>query len=128
MVHCGIDARQFPEASPLPEGPTRLIAIGRFAPQKGFPLLLPALAAARSKADIHLTLVGDGPLRGALEAQAEELNLGAAVRLEPFTMTGPPKSTSAIGRVGAGGSIMDGLWTIDGLVMRESARVEKLRA
>lgn len=81
VVHCGIDAQRFPGPSPLPEGSLRLIAIGRFAPQKGFPLLLPALAAARRAADIRLTLVGDGELRPAIEAQLAELDLGGAVRL-----------------------------------------------
>ena len=81
VVHCGIETARFPEASPLPPLPVRLIAIGRFAAQKGFPLLLPALASARRQADIRLTLVGDGELRAALEAQVVDLGLQHAVRL-----------------------------------------------
>lgn len=81
VVHCGIDPSQFPEPSAVREGPVRLVAIGRFAPQKGFPLLLPALAAARREADVRLCLVGDGPLKDTLAAQVAELGLADVVRM-----------------------------------------------
>lgn len=71
VVHCGIDPALFPDALPLPPGPgpdrpLRLVCVGRFAEQKGQVLLIEALA--RCRAPVHLTLVGDGPLRPALEA------------------------------------------------------------
>lgn len=81
VVHCGIDATRFPHAEAMPDGPVQLVAIGRFAPQKGFPLLLPALAAARQRADIRLTLVGDGELRPALTERIAGLGLSGAVRM-----------------------------------------------
>lgn len=48
-----------------------LIAVGRLDPIKGFDLLLQAIAPV----DCRLLLVGDGPAREALQAQAEELGL-----------------------------------------------------
>lgn len=81
VVHCGIDPMLFNEEQPLPSGSTRLVAIGRLAPQKGFPLLLPALAQARQGADIHLTIVGDGAMREALVSQIDALGLADAVRM-----------------------------------------------
>ena len=70
VVHCGIEPWRFPAPTPLPKGPPRLVAIGRLAEQKGFPLLMEAMAlAAPHVPDLHLTLIGDGPFRLALERQ-----------------------------------------------------------
>lgn len=76
VVHCGIEPWRFPDAAPLPTGGPHLVAIGRLAEQKGFPLLIDAIAIARETLpDLHLTLVGDGPLRDALTAQTAALGL-----------------------------------------------------
>lgn len=81
VVHCGIEPSRFPSPPPMPGGPLRLVAIGRFAEQKGYLALLPALAAARRRADIRLTLVGDGELRPEIEALIASHGLGDAVTL-----------------------------------------------
>lgn len=76
VVHCGIEPWRFAEPSPLPKGGPHLVAIGRLAEQKGFPLLIEAMArAAPTLPDLHLTLVGDGPLRAALETRVAALGL-----------------------------------------------------
>ncbi|THD83841.1 colanic acid biosynthesis glycosyltransferase WcaL [Aliigemmobacter aestuarii] len=63
VVHCGIEPARFPEPAQMPQTP-RLVAIGRFSEQKGFPLLVAAMAEAAPRLPgLHLTLVGDGPLR-----------------------------------------------------------------
>ena len=63
-----------------PDGVTDLlVACGRLVPQKNFPLLLRALARVRRRRAAHLWLLGDGPDRAALEAQAQALDLGAHV-------------------------------------------------
>lgn len=85
VVHCGIEPARFPAVPALPPlgngAPLRLVAIGRFAEQKGFLALIPALAAARARADIHLTLVGDGELRPEIEALIAARGLAGAVTL-----------------------------------------------
>ncbi|WP_134726286.1 glycosyltransferase family 4 protein [Paracoccus luteus] len=82
VVHCGLALDEFAEPAPPPAGPPRLVAVGRLAEQKGFGLLVPALVAARRvHPDLSLTLVGDGPLREAIEAQARQAGLGDALRL-----------------------------------------------
>ncbi len=52
-----------------------VLALSRLHPKKGLDTLLEAMAALG--ADYHLWLAGEGELRGALEAQARRLGLGA---------------------------------------------------
>ena len=71
VVHCGIDPAAFATPAPMPEGGPHLVAIGRLAEQKGFGLLIEAMAlAAPALPGLRLTLVGDGPMRAELEAKA----------------------------------------------------------
>jgi glycosyltransferase involved in cell wall biosynthesis len=80
----GIDLRQFARSAELERqaadirsrfpGP-RLIAVGRLIYYKGFEYLVRAMADI----DAHLLLVGDGPLKGSLQALAREC--GAADRV-----------------------------------------------
>lgn len=73
VVHCGIEPAAFPPAAPMPSGGPHLVAIGRLDVQKGFPLLIEAVAlAAPALPGLRLTLVGDGPLRPLLERRAAE--------------------------------------------------------
>lgn len=70
VVHCGIEPAKFPTPAPLPSGPRRMVSIGRFVEQKGQLALIDAMARLRdSHPDLHLTLIGDGPMRGAIEAE-----------------------------------------------------------
>jgi glycosyltransferase involved in cell wall biosynthesis len=76
VVHCGIEPWRFPDPAPLPTGGPHLVAIGRLAEQKGFPLLIEAVALARNTCPhLHLTLVGDGPLRADLQSRTATLGL-----------------------------------------------------
>ncbi len=81
VVHCGVEPARFAEPAALPEGPTRIVSIGRLVEQKGQLLLMDALARAARDVEMHLTLVGDGPLRGAIEAEIESLGLGDRVTI-----------------------------------------------
>jgi GalNAc-alpha-(1->4)-GalNAc-alpha-(1->3)-diNAcBac-PP-undecaprenol alpha-1,4-N-acetyl-D-galactosaminyltransferase len=57
-------------------GPRTLIAMGRLVPQKGFDLLLEAFARIAGKhSEWSLKVLGKGPLKAQLEAQAESLGL-----------------------------------------------------
>ena len=76
VVHCGIEPWRFPDPAPLPPSGPHLVAIGRLAEQKGFPLLIEAMAIARQTCPtLHLTLVGDGPLRAELAARTATLGV-----------------------------------------------------
>lgn len=82
VVHCGIEPWRFSSPAPLPEGPPRLVAIGRLAEQKGFPLLVEAMAlAAPDLPDLHLTLIGEGPFRPQLERQIASAGLQDRITL-----------------------------------------------
>lgn len=77
LVICGVDTETF-ERSRLydPHGP--VVAVGRLVEQKGFEYLVRAAASARGRIP-EVLIVGDGPLRGELEALVEDLD--APVRL-----------------------------------------------
>lgn len=77
----GVDARGW-ELAAFRERPSpfELIAAGRLAEIKGFPLLLEAVAELRrQERDVRLTLAGDGPARKGLEEQAKRLGIGDRV-------------------------------------------------
>jgi glycosyltransferase involved in cell wall biosynthesis len=80
VVHCGIEPAAFPPPRGVPAGPVRLVNIGRFAEQKGQVNLIEALAQLRADLpDVHLTLIGDGEMRGILEAAVRSHGLEAQV-------------------------------------------------
>ncbi len=82
VLHCGIEFPATSAMPSLPQGPLRLVSIGRLAEQKGQLLALEALARARTHAPgLHLTLVGDGPLRHAIETRISAPDLAGAVTL-----------------------------------------------
>ena len=79
-----IEARAREETVALAGQPS-LVSVGRLMPQKGYDILLRALAlvlTAHPRA--HLTLIGEGPDRAALEALAGELGLSGAVTFAGF--------------------------------------------
>jgi glycosyltransferase involved in cell wall biosynthesis len=58
------------------------LAVGRLYPQKAYDVLLLAFAeVARSLPDAQLVILGEGPLRPALECQIAQLNLTGQVQL-----------------------------------------------
>ncbi|HKY71739.1 MAG TPA: glycosyltransferase [Nitrospira sp.] len=75
-----IRANRSPEIVPDAVGHPRLLAIGRLQPQKGFDLLLEALARVRASCPWHLVLVGDGPEKTSLQTLAHTLGLDDAVQ------------------------------------------------
>ena len=82
VVRCGVDAA-FRDAAPtpVPDAPT-FVAVGRLAPQKGLPLLVEAAGVLKARGrDFRLRIIGEGPLRGALEADIARLGLSGMVEL-----------------------------------------------
>ncbi|MEM9881658.1 MAG: glycosyltransferase [Planctomycetota bacterium] len=61
-------------------GPLRIISVGRLHPSKGYDVLLDALRRLDGRGvAFDLTLIGDGPQRGELEAKADTLGLADRV-------------------------------------------------
>lgn len=80
VIPTAIDFDRFAGAEPtpradlpgVPTGSPLLLSVGRLEPQKDHATLLRALPLL---SDIHAVLVGDGPLRGELEALAQSLRV-----------------------------------------------------
>ena len=79
VVHCGIEPEKFNDPAPLPKGPRRVVAIGRLVEQKGQLALIRAMAVTTEP--VHLTLIGDGEMRGDIERLIAELGLAKRVTL-----------------------------------------------
>lgn len=76
IIHCGVDPSRY---APQPrERGAQLLFVGRLAAVKGLPVLLDALSHI-DRPDLSLAVIGDGPDRAALEAQANELGLANKV-------------------------------------------------
>ena len=85
VVRCGLDFAAFDAAAGDDPGLTdqpHLVCVGRLAEQKGHLVLLEAAArVAKAVPGFHLTLVGDGELRGAVERQIADLGLGGSITI-----------------------------------------------
>jgi colanic acid/amylovoran biosynthesis glycosyltransferase len=88
VVHCAVDpdelAPQSAAGASAESGPRplRLVTVGRLEPIKGYPVLLDALATVvKSNPDVHLTMVGQGPMEGFLRSQIETLGLSRHVSM-----------------------------------------------
>ena len=70
-----------PKLNPTLHGTARfMLSVGRLHPQKGFDVLLRALATSGARQDgWRLKVLGDGPLRQALHEQADELDVADLV-------------------------------------------------
>ena len=68
VVHCGIEPERY-EGAAGGSGP--ILFVGRLAAVKGVPVLLRAMRRVRAAfPDVRLLLIGDGPERPAIEAEA----------------------------------------------------------
>lgn len=86
----GVDLARFAPREPppalrpalgIPEGVPVVASVGRFVAYKGYDHLLEAVRLVLdARPDVHWVLVGDGELRGALEARCRDLDLDARVR------------------------------------------------
>lgn len=74
-----------PVGGPPLEGSPLIVSVGRLHHQKGYDLLLPAFAGVLENApDARLRILGEGPDRAALEAQAAALGVAERVDLPGF--------------------------------------------
>ncbi|MFN9374709.1 MAG: glycosyltransferase [Planctomycetaceae bacterium] len=89
VIPNGVEAARFAEAAPwdgatlgIPPTAPVIVAAGRLDRQKGFDLLLRAIAAGgRFPRDPHWVVVGEGPERGNLQRQIADLGLQGTVHL-----------------------------------------------
>jgi colanic acid/amylovoran biosynthesis glycosyltransferase len=84
VVRCGVDPARFAPrtagAGRDASGRLRILTVGRLVGGKGFALLVDAVHALVQRGhDVALTVVGDGPSRERLHAQAQRLGLGDRV-------------------------------------------------
>jgi glycogen(starch) synthase len=81
IIPAGVRLGDFPFRGPtLPDGPPRLLFVGRLVRQKGPDLALRALAEVRAThPEATLEVIGEGPEADGLRALTRELGLGAAV-------------------------------------------------
>ena len=77
----GVDPERFAFADGWaePAGAFRFVTVGRLVPYKGVDLILEAMAGSPALRACRLSVVGEGPYRGYLEAMAGRLGLADAV-------------------------------------------------
>jgi glycosyltransferase involved in cell wall biosynthesis len=96
VVHNGVAREEFEPVTLQPDA-TDLIFIGEFRPVKGIDVLIDAIARLRGAGrPVTATLVGDGPERAPLMAQAERLGLTQSLRFMPAM---PARKAQALGRI-----------------------------
>ncbi|WP_434555444.1 glycosyltransferase family 4 protein [Prochlorothrix hollandica] len=79
IIHCGIVPEKFAPKTHTGTG-HHLLYTGRLANAKGLPILIQSLPLLLAQdPQVHLTIIGDGSDRSALEAQVNALNLGSNV-------------------------------------------------
>jgi glycosyltransferase involved in cell wall biosynthesis len=82
LVYHGLDFTRFPEP-PLRaarrEGPYALLSVGRLVPKKGYAGLIEALGRLPKDLDWRFRHIGGGPLKDALQAQAQRLGIAERI-------------------------------------------------
>ena len=79
VTPCGIDPDRFVPVELPCNG--RFLAIGRLAEQKGYPVLLQALALLPAGSRPVIDVVGSGPLEAEIKAEAKRLGVASSVNL-----------------------------------------------
>lgn len=79
----GVDLGKFPyQKRQLRQDNIRFLTVARFVEKKGYPVLLKAFSMlSKSRRDLHLTVVGYGPLKNTIEQTITDLGLQEIVTL-----------------------------------------------
>ena len=83
---------------PVDDGPFEIVGVGRLHPQKGFDILIEALALLNSKdlpEPVHLSIVGIGPAEAELRKLTAARELDACVSFEGFVENIPRRLRDA---------------------------------
>lgn len=72
-----------------------VLAVGRLMPQKDYPVLLEAFAQLRRRRPARLVILGEGPLRDQLTAQATRLSISEDVSMPGFCANPYPAMAAA---------------------------------
>jgi glycosyltransferase involved in cell wall biosynthesis len=121
LVENGVDpALWLDKAEPVPPRPTgdpvRFTFVGRLVDWKAVDLLLEAFARVVAEVPSTLEIIGDGPMRGSLEAQVDRLGLGGSVRFEGWL-----KQPECAGRLGVSDVlVLPSLYECGGAVVLEA--------
>lgn len=83
LLENGVDSDFFSFRGPDGRN-NEILYVGRLAVRKGLSRLLSAFRGLASSANLRLILVGEGPLRPALQAQASRLGLAGAIEFAGF--------------------------------------------
>jgi glycosyltransferase involved in cell wall biosynthesis len=90
VVRCGLDLAFLDAApEPIPASSTEFVCVARLSAQKGLPLLITACDRLRASGEkFSVTIVGDGEMRNALEADIDRRGLGDLVKLVGIRTSG----------------------------------------
>lgn len=82
IIPCGVEKTFYDGPIGPPDTPAKFVCVGRLSEQKGQLTLIEAAAAVKQRGgDFTLALVGDGEMRGAIEAAIARHGLGDCVTL-----------------------------------------------
>ena len=82
VIHCGVDPKTFTVQTRHCTSPQHIICVASFHEVKGHKYLIEACRILKTRGvDFVCSLVGDGPLRGMIEAQIEESDLHDHIEL-----------------------------------------------
>jgi glycosyltransferase involved in cell wall biosynthesis len=78
VVYSGLDLNKLKPGNE-PRDPNLILYVGRLVEKKGGPYLLKAVAkVAKTCPEVKLVIIGDGPLREAMKAEAKELKINCS--------------------------------------------------
>ena len=121
LMENGVDFTLWPQAGarPAPQGPLKLVFMGRLVRLKAVDVTLQALALHRQAhpdRPVTLAILGDGPELGALQAQVQALGLDDAVTFHGFL----PQASCAAHLAAADALVLASLRECGGAVVLEA--------
>lgn len=97
VVRNGLDLEQFRSAPPTVGGKIRIVGVGTLEPRKRWDrLLIAARELQRRGFDFLVQIVGDGPLHGSLQQQAQDLGIADRVEFMGYSENIPSLLANAI--------------------------------